>query len=210
MLNPTTQATIFTGCCTQPLATCLHQKQPVPSIVHQLAMPCCACLQSPSASAQQPHQGQQWPLLLSSQQQQQQPGLLQVGLRVCSAPHSPGLQSKVLAAAGLSRPGTSFIAPPSSPARCSTRGSSRSGSRPKSRSPSRSPPRFRPSTAPVPSSPTAAVAAADEAAASSMYRVWVPELQAAAANSGLCSSRDVVLRFVAEEGRSYVVLPYTR
>jgi hypothetical protein len=43
-----------------------------------------------------------------------------------------------------------------------------------------------------------------------MYRVWVPELQAAAANSGLCSSRDVVLRFVAEEGRSYVVLPYTR
>lgn len=43
-----------------------------------------------------------------------------------------------------------------------------------------------------------------------MYRVWVPELQAAAADSGLCSSRDVVLRFVAEEGRSYVVLPYTR
>lgn len=59
--------------------------------------------------------------------------------------------------------------------------------------------------------PAAAAAADDgDAAASSVYRVWAPELHPAVADSGLCSSRDVVLRFVAQAGSSYTVMPYTR
>lgn len=38
----------------------------------------------------------------------------------------------------------------------------------------------------------------------------MPELHPGVADSGLCSSRDVVLRFVAQAGRTYVVMPYTR
>jgi hypothetical protein len=43
-----------------------------------------------------------------------------------------------------------------------------------------------------------------------MYRVWVPELHPAVADSGLHRSRDVVVRYVAEGGKNYVVMPYTR
>jgi len=60
--------------------------------------------------------------------------------------------------------------------------------------------------------PAAAAAAGDDdaAAASSAYRVWAPDLHPAVADSGLCSSRDVLLRFVAQAGSSYTVMPYTR
>jgi hypothetical protein len=131
------------------------------------------------------------------QQEQQQQHGFQIGLRVSHAPHSgPALHPKALAAAGFSRPGT-----------CATSNSMLTGSGRCSTSRGRSRSPRRPGTAPA----AAAAAVAEEGAiASSLYRVWVPELHPSVADSGLCSSRDVVLRFAAQAGRTYVVMPYTR
>lgn len=145
-------------------------------------------LQSTCVSALQGTPGDPW--------QQQQHGF-QIGVRVSHAPYSsPALHPKALAAAGFSRPGTCATSSSmlTGSGRCST-------SRGRSRSPRR------PGTAPA----AAAAAAAEQGAiASSLYRVWVPELHPSVADSGLCSSRDAVLRFVAQAGRTYVVMPYTR
>lgn len=48
----------------------------------------------------------------------------------------------------------------------------------------------------------------EEACANGSLRVWVPGQHPAVADSGLSSSRDVVVRFVVEAGRDYVVLPW--
>ena len=54
----------------------------------------------------------------------------------------------------------------------------------------------------------AAAAAEDEVCASGSLRVWVPGQHLSVVDSGLSSSRDVVVRFVVEAGRDYVVLPW--
>lgn len=153
-----------------------------PSASHVLAY-CIVAIQSAPTNAWQQHR-------------QQQAGGLHIGLRVAHARRSsPALHPKALAAAGFGRPGTSIM----SSGVCA--GSRASSSRGRSRS------LRRPGTAPA---AAPAAAAEEDAVASSMYRVWVPELHPAVADSGLHSSRDVLVRFVAEGSRNYVVKPYTR
>ena len=134
------------------------------------------------------------------QQEQQAPGPLHIGLRVChpaAGSSSSALNGKAPAAAGLRRPGTSMML--TRPVCPGSRAGTAAG-RAKSRSLS---PR-RPGTAP------AAAAVEEEACANGSLRVWVPGQHPAVADSGLSSSRDVVVRFVAEGGKDYVVLPYSR
>lgn len=127
------------------------------------------------------------------EQQEQRTEVLEIGLHVLRAQNdSHQVHNKAVPRVGLYEHGASTLS--------SLLGTNnaKSGSTRSSRSPTRAP--SRPSTAP----------AACNTAADSVYRLWVQELQRAVVDSGLSRSRNIVIRFVAEAGKRYTLVPYTR